>query len=161
MGKEVKKKLREVRHDVQSVFKRITSLPDTPTPTTCDSSCSDSPFSIATSDIVQEDIPDLISGITGDKHGTVQYTLLVAALLPEHVYCDDLRIAEVFRIFDVRGHGRIRPQDLRVALQCPRGHPGRFSQIVRECDRDGDGAIDLADFRAMVRGEVASQGQVQ
>lgn len=152
--KEVKKKLREVRHDVQSVFKRITSLPDTPTPTTCDSSCSDSPFSIATSDIVQEDIPDLISGITGDKHGTVQYTLLVAALLPEHVYCDDLRISEVFRIFDVRGNGRIRPSDLRVALQCPKGHPGRFSQIVRECDFDGDGAIDLAEFRSMVRGEM-------
>jgi serine/threonine protein kinase len=152
-GKEIKRK---IHNDMTSVFKRLASVSETPT---CEESPrSESPSSSSHYDTMEE-ISDLVGSLDGKKSGKVQYTLLVAALLPEHVYCDDLRISEVFQVFDVRKRGRIRPQDLRVALQCPRGHKGHFSQMVQKCDRDGDGAIDLAEFRAMVRGEIGSQSQ--
>jgi Ca2+-binding EF-hand superfamily protein len=160
---EVRKKLREVRkswksklqdgrEDLNSVFKRLASLPETPTAETPTDESPDGP--------VLEDVCDMVNSIDGNRSGNVNYTLLVAALLPEHVYCDDLRIVETFNIFDVRGHGKISPRDLRVALQCPKGYKGRFSRMIEHYDRDGDGAIDLPEFRAMVRGETAMQQHV-
>jgi len=148
-GKEVTKK---VRSGMRTMFGRLTSLSETPT---CESPYSDSPFSASPNEISAEDLSDLVGSIDGTKSGTVQYTLLVAALLPWHVYRDDLRISEVFKIF-AQGHSKISPHDLRVTLKCPKGHRGRFSRMVRECDLDGDGAIDLAEFRSMVRGEIGS-----
>lgn len=153
--KEVKKKLKEVRYDTISIFRRLANLPETPT---CDSPFVNTPSSMSPQESPTEDLASLVSAVDGTKSGTVQYTLLVAALMPQRAYCDDLRISEVFQIFDVRGRGHIMPQDLRVALQCPKGHPGRFSQMVHECDCDGDGCISLAEFRSMVRGEVPPHG---
>lgn len=147
-----KKALNEIRNYSQW-FTRLSMVPETPTP----SPCADSPSSVSTNETTTEDLSDLVGALDGNKSGTVQYTLLVAALLPEHVYCDDLRIQEVFQIFDVSGKGRFRPHDLRMALNCPTGHAGRFSQMVHDCDRDGDGALDLSDFRAVVRGEVGDK----
>lgn len=155
-GKDVKKKLKEVRNDTFSIFRRFASLSDTPV---AESPFPETPFSVKSNDTAPEDLASLVSAVDGNKNGVVQYTLLVAALLPEHAYCDDLRISEVFQLFDVRGRGHIRPQDLRAALQCPKGHPGRFSQMVHDCDQSGDGTINLAEFRAMVRGEVSSHNQ--
>lgn len=156
-GKEVKKKLKEVRQDTLSIFRRFASLPETPTA----SPFTSTPSSLALSPAgtPSDDLVNLVSAVDGTKCGKVQYSLLVAALMPERVYRDDLRIQEVFEIFDVRGRGEVRPQDLRVALQCPTGHPGRFSQMVHECDRDGDGCLKLAEFRAMVRGEIPHRSQ--
>jgi len=155
-GTEMTKKLHEIRSYGQSVFRRLASLPEIPTPGAASTPGAETPISEA-SDSGVEDLAELVGALDGNKRGIVQYTLLVAALLPEHVYCDDLHIREAFQVFDTRGMGQIKPNDLRVAMQCPTGYPGRFSQMVQECDRNGDGALDLADFRAMVRGEIRSQ----
>jgi Ca2+-binding EF-hand superfamily protein len=100
---------------------------------------------------VHAELKSLVSTVDAENKGIVDYTLLVAAMLPRDFYCDDDRISEAFKLFDIRGCGRIRPQDLRTALKC-RDFPGRFSQMVHDCDLDGDGCINLADFSAMVHG---------
>eukprot|EP00427_Karlodinium_veneficum_P015732 CAMPEP_0169137294 /NCGR_PEP_ID=MMETSP1015-20121227/41449_1 /TAXON_ID=342587 /ORGANISM="Karlodinium micrum, Strain CCMP2283" /LENGTH=751 /DNA_ID=CAMNT_0009202103 /DNA_START=92 /DNA_END=2347 /DNA_ORIENTATION=- len=104
---------------------------------------------------VDNQLKDLVSTVDAENHGIVDYTLLVAAMLPREFYCDDTRITEIFHLFDISQRGSIRPQDLRAVLKC-RDFPGRFSAMVHECDFDGDGCINLEDFRAMFHGKTKS-----
>ena len=55
------------------------------------------------------------------KDGLVDYTLLVASLLPEEVYSQlpEEGISDVFRLFDVQGRGCISAGDLRSAVNAP------------------------------------------
>jgi len=156
-GHEMTQKLNEMFPYSTSVFRRLASLPETPT---FDASpFTESACSFDSGEGAAEDLAELVGALDAKKSGTVNYTLLVAALLPERVYCDDLLIQEAFHFFDTTSQGRIRPNDLRVAMNIPSEYPGRFSQMVQQFDRDGDGALDLADFRAMVRGEVGAQSR--
>lgn len=156
-GQEMTKRFNEMFPYTTSTFRRLASLPETPT---FDASPStESACSFNSSEGAAEDLADLVGALDAKKSGTVNYTLLVAALLPERVYCDDMLIKEAFHFFDTTSQGRIRPNDLRVAMDIPSGYPGLFSKLVKQFDRDGDGSLDLADFRAMVRGEVGAQSQ--
>jgi len=98
----------------------------------------------------------LVEALDGMKSGVIDYTLLVAALLPPEAYCEDARSQEAFVQFDVRRRGMITPEDLQAMLR-PGGKArdgqslARFSEMVAEYDANGDGAIDLEEFRRMLR----------
>jgi len=107
----------------------------------------------------------LVDSLDGQKDGYIDYTLLLASLLPPEVYCDEGRIAEVFELFDLQKRGSVGPRDFYMAVlggsssggssrRWRSQEPGlrQISEMLNEFDLDGDGRLNLAEFQAMVRG---------
>eukprot|EP00927_Polykrikos_kofoidii_P080169 TRINITY_DN7705_c0_g1_i1.p1 TRINITY_DN7705_c0_g1~~TRINITY_DN7705_c0_g1_i1.p1 ORF type:complete len:783 (-),score=122.34 TRINITY_DN7705_c0_g1_i1:224-2572(-) len=101
------------------------------------------------------DVESVVSTVDGMKRGVVDYTLLVAATLPESVYSDENRIREVFNLFDFKKEGGISPVSLTQAFQTKEADREKFSQLIAPYDTDGDGVLSFEEFRSMVKGEAA------
>lgn len=95
----------------------------------------------------------LVGSLDASKNGFVDFTLLVAALLPEDVYSNDQRTSEVFYLFDSQKNGVISPEDLRRAFNCRGAALKPFIAMVAEFDANRDGMLDLEEFRSMLRGQ--------
>jgi Ca2+-binding EF-hand superfamily protein/tRNA A-37 threonylcarbamoyl transferase component Bud32 len=96
----------------------------------------------------------LVGALDGVKNGTVDYTLLVAALLPQETCCEEARVLETFNMFDFRKHQGISPDDLlaymKNATSAKETTLKQFSQMLSEFDKNGDGVLDLEEFKAML-----------
>mmetsp|Transcript_11667 Transcript_11667/g.20661 ORF Transcript_11667/g.20661 Transcript_11667/m.20661 type:complete len:424 (+) Transcript_11667:1-1272(+) len=106
----------------------------------------------------------LVGSLDGNKNGTVDYTLFVAALLPPEVYCEEARVEEFFQQMDFLGRGQISPEDLQKFLsnsvQKKDSNLRRFVDMVKVFDLNGDGCLDFNEFRKMMRGEDAEEGDL-
>jgi len=106
----------------------------------------------------------LVGALDGVKNGTVDYTLLVAALLPQETCCEEARVLETFNMFDFRKHQGISPDDLlaymKNATSTKETNLKQFAEMLSEFDRNGDGVLDLDEFKAMLGGndECAASG---
>lgn len=94
----------------------------------------------------------LVGSLDGVKNGIVDYTLLVAAVLPRSVYCDEQRICEAFELFDFNKKGAIGPDDLRTFCHSQHTNLKQFQDMVKAYDANSDGVLDLSEFRRMVQG---------
>merc|ERR1719379_2139393 len=93
----------------------------------------------------------LVDALDSTKNGTVDYTLLVAAVLPPDVYCDDQRTAEAFQSFDVKREGAISPDCLIKLFPGRDTSAKKFVNLIAEFDTNKDGVLDLQEFREMLR----------
>jgi len=98
------------------------------------------------------ELKKLVGALDGMKDGLVDYTLLVASMLPPEVYCDEQHILEVFGQMDIQKRGFISPGDLRVAVRSKDADLKCFSDMLAVFDSNGDGVLDLAEFRLLVTG---------
>jgi len=143
---------RAVKGLVRHLSKRLEETPQASPP-------SESPgiMSVCSEDLVSlTELKCLVEALDGVRNGTVDFTLLVAALLPPEVFCDEVRIVEVFDMFDFRKCGGITAADLltymRTAMSSKDASIRRFSEMVAEFDLNDDGRLDLEEFRSMLRG---------
>merc|ERR1712176_718523 len=77
---------------------------------------SQSPPSVSSPDQYSVDVGEmrmLVDALDSTKSGTVDYTLLVAAVPPPDVYCEEHRSAEAFHSLDVKKQGAISPDCLK------------------------------------------------
>jgi len=148
-----------VRKNLSRVFtKRLTRLSeDTPTPGSPVPSALDA-FELAASGSPASvtELRSLINTLDASKNGVVDYTCLVAALLPDAVYSDEGRILEVFRVFDFQHRGKISPEDVWKVVRGKSKHedPAALASLantVKEYDVNNDGMLSHAEFAAMVR----------
>jgi Ca2+-binding EF-hand superfamily protein len=95
----------------------------------------------------------LVDALDGNKNGQVDYTLLMAALMPPDVYSEEARIREVFDLFDFQKTGKIGPEDVRLVLTRKTQDLKDLKHMVDFFDLDGDGVLDFNEFLAMVRGD--------
>jgi len=130
-----------LRHRVRTSLRRVTQYPR----------LDGSPQSNSTTASLSE-LRYLVDALDAAKNSVVDYTLLVAALLPPEVYCDGHRISEVFQLFDVQNRSLISHEDLAIALSSKYADSKRFKEMVADFDLDGDGFLDLTEFKNMVRG---------
>jgi len=93
----------------------------------------------------------LVDSLDGMKDGFVDYTLLVAALLPRDVYYEEQRIKEIFEQFDFKKRGVIRPEDLLASLQTKDASVKDIADMMSDFDTNGDGVLDYEEFRAMLQ----------
>lgn len=160
-----------VRRRMRLLVRSLSGLAEeTPTPTPGSSSTKSEGLwqmgSFQTDDsgnpISMKELRHVVDALDGLKDGTVDYTLLLASLLPPEVYREEHRIAEVFELFDLQKRGSIGPRDLYMALLSD-GSRGRqwkskeaslkqITDMLAEFDLDGDGRLNFAEFRAMVTG---------
>jgi len=134
-----------VRSRVRAAMKRLAGSP----------TLEDSDDSVAYSAEGHTSLAELryiFSALDGMKTGTVDYTLLVAALLPLSGDIDEEQVQEAFCMFDVRRRGCISARDIRDAVGGKAAGLRPFVNMVAEFDTNGDGALDMAEFCSMIHG---------
>lgn len=103
-----------------------------------------------------------MDALDGMKNGVVDYTLLVASVLPPDVYCDDARICEIFEQFDIQKRGAISGEDLqttmRAGMKSRESNTSLYAKMVSEFDLNRDGQLDLNEFREMLRAGADQDG---
>jgi len=102
----------------------------------------------------------LARALDGAGSGSVDYTLLVASVLPPEVYEDPRRVAEAFEQFDFKKRGSFGPEELKMYLGKTKSkdrNSQQFSDMIAEFDLDGDGALDWQEFLQMVSGSEDSR----
>lgn len=145
-----------MRQHMKRIVQRISRIAEeTPTGSgTSSGSLSFDPF-----DVSQEELRAAVATLDGMKAGVVDYTLLVAAVLPPEVYCDEQRTCEAFDAFDIWKTGAISPECLKAFFQSKDADAEWFAPLMREFDANGDGCLDLSEFRQMLRGDGALGGR--
>lgn len=90
-----------------------------------------------------------------DKSGTVDYTEFIAATLDAQFTNNEKYLKAAFDMFDVDGSGSI---DSKEVLQLLNGDgieklasKEAISKAIKEIDENGDGEIDFAEFKLMMK----------
>jgi calcium-dependent protein kinase len=103
-----------------------------------------------------QDLKQIMEGIDADGSGVIDYTEFLAATIEKRLYIQEDVCWTAFRVFDMNGDGKITPNELRMVL-----NNGNMESVVdinatadllKEVDRNGDGAIDFKEFMGMMRG---------
>jgi calmodulin len=102
------------------------------------------------------ELQDMIRQVDADGNDNIDFTEFLALMSRQMRQSDiEEELRETFRIFDRDGDGFITPQELR-SLLISLGLDAS-AQVIRamiaEADRNRDGKIDFAEFRALALGK--------
>eukprot|EP00448_Togula_jolla_P004991 CAMPEP_0170604598 /NCGR_PEP_ID=MMETSP0224-20130122/19510_1 /TAXON_ID=285029 /ORGANISM="Togula jolla, Strain CCCM 725" /LENGTH=635 /DNA_ID=CAMNT_0010929515 /DNA_START=899 /DNA_END=2807 /DNA_ORIENTATION=- len=92
----------------------------------------------------------LVDSLDGRKKGRVDYTLLVACLMPASVYTEERRVLEIFEQFDLSKRGLIGAEDLRRALLVKESSLQPFRDMIAAFDLNDDGVLNPEEFLQML-----------
>jgi len=102
-----------------------------------------------------EDLKEIMEGIDADGSGVIDYTEFLAATIEKRQYIQEDVCWTAFRVFDMNGDGKITPNELRIVLN--NGNVNNLvdvqatADVLKEVDKNGDGAIDFKEFMTMMR----------
>jgi calcium-dependent protein kinase len=102
-----------------------------------------------------EDLKEIMEGIDADGSGVIDYTEFLAATIEKRQYIQEDVCWTAFRVFDMNGDGKITPNELRMVLN--NGNVNTLvdvqatADVLKEVDKNGDGAIDFKEFMTMMR----------
>jgi len=103
-----------------------------------------------------EDLGEIMAGIDADHSGMIDYTEFLAATIERRQYIQEDVCWTAFRVFDVDGDGRITPSELEMVLRdgsvSSMVNAQAVADVLKEVDKNGDGAIDFEEFMSMMRG---------
>merc|ERR1712113_424000 len=101
------------------------------------------------------DLKEIMEGIDADGSGVIDYTEFLAATIEKRQYIQEDVCWTAFRVFDMNGDGKITPNGLRMVLN--NGNVNSLvdvqatADVLKEVDKNGDGAIDFKEFMTMMR----------
>ncbi|CAK0828672.1 unnamed protein product [Prorocentrum cordatum] len=102
-----------------------------------------------------EDLKEIMEGIDSDGSGVIDYTEFLAATIEKRQYIQEDVCWTAFRVFDLNGDGKITPNEMRMVLN--NGNVNSLvdvqatADVLKEVDKNGDGAIDFKEFMTMMR----------
>jgi len=102
-----------------------------------------------------KDLKEIMEGIDADGSGVIDYTEFLAATIERRQYMEENVCWTAFRVFDMDGDGKITPNELRRVLN--NGSVNDLvdlqatADVLKEVDKNGDGAIDFKEFMSMMR----------
>jgi len=103
-----------------------------------------------------QDLKEIMEGIDADGSGVIDYTEFLAATIEKRQYVQEDVCWTAFRVFDMNGDGKITPNELRMVLNNGDTNSvvdmNATAAVLKEVDRNGDGAIDFKEFMGMMRG---------
>jgi len=101
-----------------------------------------------------KDIEEIMKNLDTDKSGEIDYTEFIAATMEANLYLKEERLAAAFRMFDKDGDGKITAEELMEVLEKEDGSAKKdksyYQGMIKECDKNGDGAIDYNEFIEMM-----------
>jgi calcium-dependent protein kinase len=88
-----------------------------------------------------------------DGSGTIDYTEFLAATLDQKLYCNEEKLWNAFKRFDIENTGKISADNLRHVLDSEGlvDDPEVWDDVIRESDKNRDGVIDFEDFLKMMQ----------
>jgi len=111
-----------------------------------------------------EDLREIMAGIDADHSGMIDYTEFLAATIERRQYIQEDVCWIAFRVFDVNGDGKITPSELRMVLSDASVNSmvnaQAIADVLKDVDKNGDGAIDFDEFMGMMRGMSMDAGDM-
>jgi len=101
--------------------------------------------------ISEVEVENLMDRIDHNKDRTINYTEFVAAAIDKKRLLSDERVKICFRIFDKDDSGKISLAEFREVFQGKnKVDPKIWEELVKEIDIDGDGEIELDEFKTIL-----------
>lgn len=96
---------------------------------------------------VDSKVDKIIEECDLDKSGELSYSEFATAALSKQKLLAKARLQQVFNRIDSNANGFIEIEELRMALNsCVLNENVNWEDLVRECDRNGDGMIDIREL---------------
>ena len=92
-----------------------------------------------------------MEAIDFDNSGYIDYSEFIIAAIDKNKLLSRDRLERAFTAFDKDGNGRISAKELRDMLESESPtSPEVWDQLIKEVDQNGDGEVDLAEFKHMM-----------
>ena len=104
---------------------------------------------------IDEEIDRIMIEADINRSGEIDYTEFISATLSRQQLLSKQRLEAAFKIFDLDQSGGIDADELKAVLGKYHTYQDSFWQeLINECDLNGDGVIDLAEFMKMMLSSV-------
>lgn len=105
-------------------------------------------------DITMADVQSILTSIDDDNNGYIDYDELLSSRINRKLQSNEDRLRKVFELLDFDKSGKISKQELQSALESidnKKLTDKQCDELIKECDKDGDGEIDFEEFIQLFR----------
>uniref|UniRef100_A0A0G4HAB5 Calcium-dependent protein kinase 1 n=1 Tax=Chromera velia CCMP2878 TaxID=1169474 RepID=A0A0G4HAB5_9ALVE len=103
------------------------------------------------SDLTDAEIEEIFKAADADGSGSIDYTEFLVATLDRKAMCSKEKLESAFRTFDTDGSGKISSKELAHIFGVgDKMDQQLWEQIIGEVDKNGDGEVDLNEFKQMM-----------
>ena len=100
---------------------------------------------------IDGEIERIVKEVDANHSGEIDYTEFISAALSKQQLLSKQRLEIAFKTFDIDNSGAIDADELKAVLGKYNNFDDSFwHELIRECDLNGDGVIDLAEFTKMM-----------
>ena len=85
-----------------------------------------------------------------DKNGKIDYTEFLTATLQKKIFLKEEKLYEAFSILDKDKSGKITKNELLNVLKLESTNDKYVTELIKNADKNGDGAIDYKEFLDMM-----------
>ena len=100
--------------------------------------------------IKQEEVHSYFNLIDTDKNGKIDYTEFLTATLKKRIFLKEEKLYEAFSILDKDKSGKITKNELINVLKLESTNDKYVTELIKNADKNGDGAIDYKEFLDMM-----------
>ena len=100
---------------------------------------------------IDGEIERIMKEVDVNRSGEIDYTEFISACINRSKLLSKSRLETAFKMFDLDNSGGIDEEELKSVLGKYHHYEESFwHELIRECDTNGDGVIDLAEFTRMM-----------
>ena len=104
---------------------------------------------------IDEEINRIMQEVDINRSGEIDYSEFISAAINRQQLLSKQRLETAFKMFDLDNSGGIDADELKAVLGKYQKYDDSFWQeLIKECDLNGDGVIDLSEFTKMMLNSV-------